>query len=218
MEAILENLVRSPKFPRYVDELNEFRERENVARACFRETLDEDVRAEFINGEVITHRSSRDRHALTVAYISQLVSLFVRLRRLGAVRTEQALIEFTRNDYVPDICFWHAEKSFQFVGETTIYPIPDFICEVLSPSTEERDRGVKFEDYAAHGVREYWIVDPDLKVIEQYFARSGRYELVAKFSEGIVRGIAIMGLEIPVRAAFEDRANIDAVRMLLGPQ
>jgi hypothetical protein len=125
MEAILENLVRSPKFPRYVDELNEIRQRENVARNRFRETLDEDVRAEFINGEVITQMSSRDRHALTVAYIGQLVSLLVRLRRLGAVRTEQALAEFTRNDYVPDIGFWSMEKSTYFVGETTIYPIWD---------------------------------------------------------------------------------------------
>ncbi len=40
------------------------------------------------------------------------------------------------------------------------FPAPDLIVEVLSESTEANDRGIKFEDYAAHGVVEYWIVDP----------------------------------------------------------
>ena len=44
------------------------------------------------------------------------------------------------------------------------YPAPDFIAEILSPSTDERDRGIKFEDYAAHGVGEYWLLDPVIKV------------------------------------------------------
>lgn len=217
MEAILENLVRSPKFPEYVDELVEFRRRETEARARFRETMDEDVRAEFINGEVVTEMSSRDRHTLSVHYISALVMLFVRVRKSGAARSEQALTEFPRNDYAPDLCFWAKEKSSQFTGETTLYPIPDFVCEVLSPSTETRDRGVKFEDYAAHGVSEYWIVDADRRMIEQYVAKDGVYELVGKFTTGLVRSRAIDGFEMSVDSAFDDERNLDAQRKLLAP-
>ena len=217
MKAILENLVRSPKFLDYVDELNEFRRCEDAARRRFRETRDEDVRAEFINGEVITQMSSRDRHMLSVKFIAALVDLFVRSRKRGAVRVEQALTEFPRNDYVPDICFWPSAKSVHFTGETTHYPVPDFICEVLSPITESRDRGVKFEDYAAHGVSEYWIVDADRRVIEQYIARDGVYILAGAFSEGSIRSTVIAGFEMQVTAAFDDETNLEAQRKILAP-
>jgi Uma2 family endonuclease len=103
-----------------------------------------------------------------------LVRLFVRARKMGIVATEQALAEFPRNDYCPDICFWGLTKSAGIQGGTLIFPVPDFICEVLSASTEARDRGLKFEDYAAHGVLEYWIVDAETRVIEQYVAREGK--------------------------------------------
>ena len=56
------------------------------------------------------------------------------------------------------------EKNMIQVGK----PAPDFIAEILSDSTASVDRGVKFQDYAAHGVGEYWIVDPVQQTIEQY--------------------------------------------------
>jgi Uma2 family endonuclease len=86
---------------------------------------------------------------------------------------------------------------------------------VLSRSTESRDRGVKFEDYAAHGVREYWIIDPDNQIIEQYIERQGRYELAGKFNQGNIRGVVIEGLDMPVNAAFDQQANLAALRTLL---
>lgn len=217
MEAILEPLMRSPKFPRYVDELVELRRQEDLARRRFRDSLDEDVRAEFINGEVVEQMSSRGKHTVTVANIGGLLRTFVQLRHLGTVRSEQALAAFTRNDYVPDICFWSKARSAQFTGDTTIYPVPDFVCEVLSPRTEERDRGVKFEDYASHGVREYWIVDADAEVIEQYLESTGRYELSGKFGEGVVRSAVIEGFEMPTRAVFDEEAYLVALRKLLTP-
>jgi Uma2 family endonuclease len=215
MEAILEPLVRSPKFLGYLDELNELRRREVDARTRFRQSLDEDAHAEFINGEVIVQMTARDKHMTTVRNIGRLLDIFVETHHLGVIRTEQALTGFSRNDYAPDICFWKSNKSAAFVGDTTIYPIPDFIAEVLSPSTEVRDRGVKFEDYAAHGVSEYWIVDPEGQTIEQYLERQGHYELAAKSSAGSLRGVVIEGLEMPLLAAFDNQANLAALRKLL---
>jgi Uma2 family endonuclease len=217
MEAILEPLLRSTKFLRYVDELIDMRRREAADRARFRESLHEDVRAEFINGEVVTQMTARDQHMTTVRNVGRLLDVFAQTRDAGAVRTEQALTEFTRNDYAPDICFWGKEKSRHFTGQTTVYPVPDLVAEVLSPSTEKYDRGVKFEDYAAHGVAEYWLLEPELRVIEQYFVRDGQYELVGKFTEGSIRSRAIEGFEMPVAAAFDDRINVEALRGLLLP-
>jgi Uma2 family endonuclease len=66
------------------------------------------------------------------------------------------------------VCFFDNAKASTFQPEQMIHPAPDFVVEILSTSTEARDRGIKFEDYAAHGVREYWLVDPEGETLEQY--------------------------------------------------
>ncbi len=58
---------------------------------------------------------------------------------------------------------------------------PDLVVEVLSLSTEARDRGIKKDAYEAAGVREYWIVDPDDKAVEVYILENGKYKLSGGF-------------------------------------
>lgn len=98
------------------------------------------------------------------------------------------------------------------------FPAPDFVVEVLSASTEASDRGVKFEDYARHGIREYWIIDCDEKTVEQYVLRDNetRYYLAQKLAGGMIASLVISGFEIPVAAIFDDQANADAVVNLFG--
>lgn len=55
------------------------------------------------------------------------------------------------------------------------FPVPDLAVEVLSPSTEARDRGVKFEDYAANRVGEYWIISTEEATVEQFVLEKGTY-------------------------------------------
>ncbi|MBK8100896.1 MAG: Uma2 family endonuclease [Planctomycetes bacterium] len=52
---------------------------------------------------------------------------------------------------------------------------PDLLIEVLSPSTRTHDRKRKFERYQRAGVREFWIVDPSARRIEQFVLQDGRY-------------------------------------------
>jgi Uma2 family endonuclease len=85
------------------------------------------------------------------------------------------------------------------------YPAPDFAAEVLSLSTEHVDRGVKFEDYAVHGVGEYWIIDPEKQTVEQYALRDGGYALLFKVQEGSLTSTAVTGFTIPVTAVFDAR-------------
>ena len=54
----------------------------------------------------------------------------------------------------------------------SIYGAPEFILEVLSPSTRAKDLGIKFKKYKAAGVREYWIIDPNQKTLTQYDFRT----------------------------------------------
>jgi len=87
--------------------------------------------------------------------------------------------------------------------------------EVLSESTEALDRGIKFEDYAAHGVGEYWIVDPDQETIEQYLLHEGAYRLAVKVKTGSIASAVVTGFEIPVRAVFDAATQLATLQAIL---
>jgi Uma2 family endonuclease len=68
----------------------------------------------------------------------------------------------------PDIAGWRVERMPE-LPETAYFPLPpDWVCEVLSPSTEEHDRGTKMPLYAHNGVPWAWLVDPIKRVVEVY--------------------------------------------------
>ena len=63
------------------------------------------------------------------------------------------------------------------IQEDGVHGAPDLVVEVLSPSTAKRDRVDKKAVYERCGVREYWLVDPKNRTIEQYLLRDGKLEL-----------------------------------------
>ncbi len=83
-----------------------------------------------------------------------------------------------------------------------LFPAPDFIAEILLPSTEKYDRKEKFIDYAAHGVSEYWIIDPEQESIEQYLNETGKFNLFQKLHKGQLESKSIKGFAIDLRDVF----------------
>jgi Uma2 family endonuclease len=191
--------------------------REGELREQFRDEIEPHEKGEFINGEKVMHSPARHAHNHVSSLIGSIFATYARARSNGVVVYEKALCGFSRNDYEPDIAWFGPEKAASLAPETTIYPVPDFIIEILSPATEKRDRGVKLEDYAAHGVAEYWIVDADKRTIEQYLIAesAGVYHLAEKLRHGDITPFSFPGLAIPLAALFEDAANLEFLRSLL---
>jgi Uma2 family endonuclease len=215
MDQLVEKLLHSPKMEIYLEQINEARRKEQAARERFLDQTTEDQKAEFINGEIVVHSPVRYEANEARRRLSRLASTFVDIHRLGRLSDEKLLISLTRNDYEPDISYWRSEKSSAFEPKQLRFPAPDWIAEVLSPSTESIDRGVKFEDYAAHGVAEYWIVDADKQIVEQYTLIDGNYQLLLKSGSGTIRSEVITGFEIPIIAIFDDAENLRVLRTLL---
>jgi len=69
---------------------------------------------------------------------------------------------------VPDLAGWRRERMPKVPNAAYCTVAPDWICEVLSPSTEEHDREVKMPVYAREGVRHAWLIDPIAKTLEVY--------------------------------------------------
>lgn len=97
-----------------------------------------------------------------------------------------SLIALPRNDYLPDVVFFAQVKATQFSPRQVKYPPPDFVVEVLSPSTAALDRGIKFEEYAASGITEYSIIDAEQQTVEQYILHNETYELLLKLKGAAV--------------------------------
>ncbi|MEZ4829099.1 MAG: Uma2 family endonuclease [Bacteroidia bacterium] len=148
-------------------------EEEQRRRREFYEWVTPDIKAEFINGEIIVHSPVRRAHWKITDLLSRLVSIYVSIHQLGVVGTEKVMISLTRNDYEPDLVFFRKEIADQFSEDQTLFPAPDFAVEILSPKTAAIDRGAKRLDYAAHGVSEYWIIDPVKMCIDQYILPAG---------------------------------------------
>ena len=60
---------------------------------------------------------------------------------------------------------------------------PDWVCEILSPSTAQKDRMVKMPVYAELGVKHLWLIDPEIKTLEVYQLENQRWSLMASLSE-----------------------------------
>ncbi|MCM1149617.1 MAG: Uma2 family endonuclease [Butyricicoccus sp.] len=84
-------------------------------------------------------------------------------------------LHLTEKDiFVPDGMVVCDPDKIRYDG---VHGAPDLVVEVLSPSTAKYDRGRKKDAYEKCGVREYWIVDPANKTVEQYLLQSGKFVL-----------------------------------------
>ena len=215
MHTEVEALLAAPTLPEKLARLNSAYAEERQRRARFYAEVTPAMKAEFINGQVIMHSPATNEHTEIRQRIETLLITHVELHDLGIVRSEKCLCVFPRNDYEPDVVFFGPEKVAKLRRKTLKFPVPDFACEVLSQSTRARDRGVKFDDCEAHGVREYWLVDPDLRELEQYVLEKGRYVLRMKSRTGEVASVAVKGFRAPLAAFFDGKANLAALRKIL---
>ncbi len=212
----IEDLKHAPNLPLVVDELLTFLEDEKVRRKHFLENLNDDTKAEFIEGEIVLNSPVKRKHYLIVVNLSTLLNAYVTIHNLGEVASEKVLIHLTRNDFEPDIVFFTAEQVSKFDKNTMLHPAPTMVVEVLSNSTEKYDRGIKFEDYSNHGIEEYWIIDPEAEEIEQYFlTEENEYLLNLKSNSGNIKLRAIKNLVLPIRACFSKEENILALKKIM---
>lgn len=197
-----EKILKAVEFKQILDELLEAWNDEQRRRHEFWAEVDENVKAEFILGEIVYHSPVYRRHWLCSTNILTELLPFVRKNKLGEVAIEKTMIRLTRNDFEPDICFWRQERTADFEAKQSAFPAPDFVVEILSDSTKKRDYGIKKIDYALHGVEEYWIIDPVNETVEQYLLRGITYELSQKLREGSLASEVITGFSIEVRDIF----------------
>ncbi|MCB2261620.1 MAG: Uma2 family endonuclease [Candidatus Thiosymbion ectosymbiont of Robbea hypermnestra] len=110
---------------------------------------------------------------------------------------------------VPDMAGWRRERMPMPPTGHRIEVVPDWVCEILSPSTKSKDREIKMPLYGYYGVRYAWLVDPAECTLEAYRLDAGAWLEIGRFagSDRVVAPpfesapIDLEGLWLPVRLA-----------------
>jgi Uma2 family endonuclease len=112
-------------------------------------------------------------------------------------------LHFGADVLVPDIAGWRRERMPAVPNVKFFTLAPDWLCEVLSPSTEAVDRRKKLAIYAAAGVGHVWLLNPLLQTLEVLRLQSKRWSLVATYeADANVRAEPFDALELPLRALW----------------
>ncbi len=109
---------------------------------------------------------------------------------------------------VPDIAGWHRERLpatvFAPGAPAGITIAPDWVCEVLSRSTEAVDRATKLPIYAREGISHVWLLDPELHTLEVFRLESGRWVVAGVFhGDGKVRAEPFDAIELDLSALWQ---------------
>ncbi len=144
---------------------------------------DDGKRHELIDGEHLMSPTPFTTHQRVSGNLFAALYNFLKKNKIGKVFSAPCDIIFSDTDIVqPDLLFISAEHT-SIITEKNIQGAPDFVIEIISPSTRKTDEVIKRKLYEQYGVGEYWVVDPELEVIKVYRRVNNRYERIAELSK-----------------------------------
>ncbi len=185
--------------------------RREEAKQAFINRLTPEVKAEWIGGEPVFHSPARHAHNAARNAIETLFTTRWAGSDLDTVSSEKAMMQVGEDLYEPDVAIW-INLSEPFDNEMIIYPPCNLVVEVLSKKTKEKDRGIKFINYAKAGVDEYWIVDAEKETVERYLNEDSAYAIESIYGLGdIISSEALGGAELPVGAFFSQSSFAEAL-------
>lgn len=144
---------------------------------------------ELIEGELVVRGIPKVNHQRVAG------NIYLKLRNIvpnGEVFIPPISVKFDDANYYQPDEIWVAEDSACEITEDGFNGPPDLVVEVLLPGTAKVDRGIKFQKYQQHGVREYWIVEPELAFLEVWqlvndkFTQQGVYEADESFESPVL--------------------------------
>ena len=151
-------------------------------------------RTEWVDGEVIEGMTVSHAHARLVGWLHRLLGDFIERGALGQVLLDPFNMK-TGPDLpgrAPDIMFVRNEGLGR-VQRNHLEGPADLVVEVISPGTEATDRGEKFYEYEAGGVRENWLLDPARQTADFYMREADGYFRAVPVVDGVYRSRAIEG-------------------------
>jgi Uma2 family endonuclease len=155
----------------------------------------ETARVEWVDGEIIVMAPVGLPHVELNVFLTALLHEYIEANNLGALLTAPFLMRLASrpSGREPDLLFV-AGDHLDRIQPTYLDGPADIAVEIVSPDSVSRDRGDKFAEYEAAGVREYWLIDPERQEALFYaLGPAGRYQRVSTDAGGIFRSTVLPG-------------------------
>ena len=178
-----------------------------------------DVHAEYLDGKVNVFMTASDRHQNLVRWLITILSIFIETYDLGWLRPAPFNMRLPDRNYgrEPDILFV-SKNRLDIIKPTHLAEPADLVIEIVSPESVGRDRGDKFVEYEAAGIREYWLIDPDREQVEFYqLTDADRYHPATLDEAGRFHSTVLPGFWLEVNWLWQESLpKVMAVARVLG--
>ena len=160
-------------------------------------TWGEDERIEIIDGEAVMMAPPLRVHQKISMELSSQIHEFLRGKRGEVFAAPFAVRLFEENGDRPEDVDTMVEPDITVVCDPDKLDkygckgTPDMVIEILSPSTRRHDLAVKYRLYQRAGIREYWIVDPDTRMVQVFRLEDGLYNAPDVFTSGSMVPVGI---------------------------
>ena len=144
--------------------------------------------AEFIDGTLYTHPRPHPKHTVTKSRLGMKIGPPFEFGDDGPGGwwiLDEPELHLRQDIVVPDLAGWRRERMRELPTEAYFTLVPDWVCEVLSPSTRKLDLGAKRAIYAREGFIFLWFVDPVVRTLEAFQLRGAKWVLIDKLFDKV---------------------------------
>lgn len=152
-------------------------------RATYQDVLDAPAHmvAELVDGRLHLHPRPHMRHAWAYSALGTVIAGPFHFDRNGPGGwwiIDEPELHLADNVLVPDLAGWRRARMPAYPDTAAVSLAPDWVCEILSPGTRAFDLGEKRGLYAAQGVAQLWLIDPEAQTLEAFALDHGRWTLL----------------------------------------
>lgn len=151
----------------------------------------DDERWELIDGELLMSPSPKRAHQRNQMKLGSRMSFFAEENDLGEVYSDFDVVLSDTDIVRPDLLFV-AKDRLHIVTADNVQGAPDLVVEIRSESTARRDWTIKRDSYERHGVREYWLADPEAATIAVLRLDDGELKVVGVYGESDILTSAVL--------------------------
>jgi Uma2 family endonuclease len=161
-------------------------------------------RYEIIDGDLLVTPAPSTEHQEILGNLYAILRAAVSAKDIGKIFCAPIDVVLSMTEVVqPDIVGVSRER-LQIITKKNIVAAPDLVVEILSEATAKTDRTTKKQVYERHGVREYWIVDPERRTIEVYILKGSSFaSAMLAYVDGSVRSEVFPNLPVDVKEVFK---------------
>jgi Uma2 family endonuclease len=163
---------------------------------------DEDLKCEYVDGELIVHSPASLEHEELVLFVGALLREFIVPRRLGRVFGSNAVMQLGQRRFSPDVSVLLASHSGRIRERRVVGPM-DLVVEVISGSTRGYDTETKVPAYREGRVGEIWLVDAERRQFTVH-ASTGEDYVTRVLTAGAWSSLAVPGLRIDLDCLWQD--------------